>query len=481
LIFGGRRRIYALVSRFRAGAVASFQRFRPTSYFENILSKPVRSNSAWKRRRAGFARAHGPRPARFEEYHFVTDTTFAELGVAEPLLRALAAENYTAPTPIQAQAIAPLLAGRDLLGIAQTGTGKTAAFALPILQHLAATRENPGPRGVRALILAPTRELAIQISQSFKAYGRHLQIRGAVVIGGVGIHGQAQALGRGVDILVATPGRLLDLVNSKAVRLDKITHLVLDEADRMLDMGFIRDVRKIVASVPKARQSLLFSATMPPEVAKLAAEMMRDPLRVEVTPQVVTVEAVDQRVFFVDQPQKPALLARLLADPRLARVIVFTRTKHGANRVAERLDKDGVGAEAIHGNKSQGARQRALEAFRSGRARVLVATDIAARGIDVDGVTHVVNYDLPNEPESYVHRIGRTARAGAKGVALAFCAPDERPYLRDIERLTRRPILVESYEPLPRLAAPERREAPRPVAPQRARPQNNRGRRRHRR
>ena len=389
----------------------------------------------------------------------MTSTTFAELGLAEPLLRALASENYTIPTPIQSQAIAPLLAGRDLLGIAQTGTGKTAAFALPILQHLAANRERPTPRGVRALILAPTRELAIQISQSFRIYGRHLQIRGAVVIGGVGMHGQAQALTRGVDVLVATPGRLLDMMNERHVRLDQVKHFVLDEADRMLDMGFVRDVRKIVAAVPKERQSLLFSATMPPEVAKLAAEMMRDPMRVEVTPKVVTVEAVDQRVYFVEAAQKPALLARLLADERLARVIVFTRTKHGANRVAERLAKAGVVAEAIHGNKSQTARQRALEAFRSGRARVLVATDIAARGIDVDDVSHVINFELPNEPESYVHRIGRTARAGAKGVALAFCAPDERAYLRDIERLTKRPILVESFEPLPRPATADQREA----------------------
>jgi len=417
----------------------------------------------------------------------VTSPTFAELGVAEPLLRALVAENYLNPTPIQSQAIAPLLAGRDLLGIAQTGTGKTAAFALPILQHLAAKPEQPGPRGVRALILAPTRELAIQISQSFRTYGRHLHIRGAVVIGGLGMHGQSQALSRGVDVLVATPGRLLDHLKSGNVRLDKVKHLVLDEADRMLDMGFIRDVRKIVAAVPRERQTLLFSATMPTDVARLAADIMRDPLRVEVTPKVVTVEAVDQRVFFVEAKQKPALLARLLGDQRLGRVIVFTRTKHGANRVAERLARDGVSSEAIHGNKSQGARQRALEAFRTGRARVLVATDIAARGIDVDGVTHVINFELPNEPESYVHRIGRTARAGAKGIALAFCAPDERAYLRDIEKLTRRPLLVESYEPLPAQPAPEQRGGQRPaqhthMAPHRpAQPRQGRNRSRSRR
>ena len=401
-------------------------------------------------------------PARLKDNYIVSNSTFAALGVAEPLLRALAAENYLTPTPIQSQAIAPLLAGRDLLGIAQTGTGKTAAFALPILQRLAEKRENAGPRGVRALVLAPTRELALQIAASFRAYGRHVPMRYAVVIGGVGMHGQAQALARGTDILVATPGRLLDLMRAGSVRLDKVSHLVLDEADRMLDMGFIRDVRKIVQAVPRDRQSLLFSATMPREVAQLAAEMMRDPLRVEVTPKVVTVEAVDQRVYFIDAKSKPALLAKLLSGPVLTRVIVFTRTKHGANRVAERLAKDGVTAEAIHGNKSQGARQRALEAFRNGRARVLVATDIAARGIDVDSVTHVINFDLPNEPESYVHRIGRTARAGAKGVAIAFCSPEERDYLRDIERLTRRPLLVETAQPLPRPAAEPPRQAARP-------------------
>jgi len=408
--------------------------------------------------------------ARFKD-SFLTIATFAELGVAEPLLRALAAENYTTPTPIQAQTIASLLAGRDLLGIAQTGTGKTAAFALPILQRLSSPREAPERKSVHALILAPTRELAVQIVDSFRTYGRHLGLRHAVVIGGVGQHGQAQALSRGVDILVATPGRLLDLMRAGSVRLDAVKFLVLDEADRMLDMGFIRDVRKIVAAVPRGRQSMLFSATMPQEVAKLAADIMRDPLRVEVTPKVVTVEAVDQRVYFVDVANKPALLSRLLGNASLSRVIVFTRTKHGANRVAERLARDGVGADAIHGNKSQNARQRALDQFRSGRIRVLVATDIAARGIDVDGVSHVVNYDLPNEPESYVHRIGRTARAGAKGVALAFCSPDERTYLRDIERLTRRPLLVENYEPLPRSASPE----PRPAANHRPHTQGRTG------
>jgi ATP-dependent RNA helicase RhlE len=413
-------------------------------------------------------------PARLEENYLVTTSTFAALGVAEPLLRALAAENYLTPTPIQAQAIAPLLSGRDLLGIAQTGTGKTAAFALPILQRLAEKRENAGPRGVRALVLAPTRELALQIVQSFRTYGRNLPLRHSAVIGGVGIHGQAQALSRGTDVLVATPGRLIDLMRMGSVRLDKVTHLVLDEADRMLDMGFIRDVRKIVQSVPRERQTLLFSATMPQDVARLAADIMRDPARIEVTPKIVTVEAVDQRVYFIDVKSKPALLAKLLTNPALYRVMVFSRTKHGANRIAERLVKDGVTAEAIHGNKSQGARQRALEAFRSGRARVLVATDIAARGIDVDGITHVINFDLPNEPESYVHRIGRTARAGAKGVAIAFCSPDERDYLRDIERLTRRPLLVETPQPLPRPSAEPPRQAARPQPKPQPRQSRNR-------
>ena len=390
----------------------------------------------------------------------MTNPTFEELGVAEPLRRALLAENYVTPTPIQAKSIAHLLAGRDLLGLAQTGTGKTAAFALPLLQRLAEKREAPAPRSVRALILAPTRELALQIVQSFKTYGRHVSLRHAVVIGGVGQHGQAKDLARGVDVLVATPGRLLDLARSGSVKLDKVGYLVIDEADRMFDMGFIRDVRKIVALLPKDRQSLLFSATMPADVARLAAEVMRDPLRVEVSPKAITVDAVDQRVYFVEIPRKPALLARLLGDPAFSRVLVFTRTKHGANRVAERLERDGVSTEAIHGNKSQNARQRALESFKTGRSRVLVATDIAARGIDVDGITHVINYELPNEPDSYVHRIGRTARAGADGTAISFCDAEEKAYLRDIERLTKRPLLVENYEPLPRPATAPASRAP---------------------
>jgi ATP-dependent RNA helicase RhlE len=388
----------------------------------------------------------------------LTTTTFASLGLAEPLLRALAAENYQTPTPIQAQAIPSLLAGKDLLGIAQTGTGKTAAFALPILQHLSANRAAPLPKMPRALILAPTRELALQIDEAFRAYGRHLGLRHAVVMGGVGFHPQVQALARGLDILVATPGRLLDLMQQNKVRLERVTHLVLDEADRMLDMGFVRDVRRIVAALPKRRQSMFFSATMPPEVARLAGEMLLQPVRVEVTPEVITVDKIRQHVHFVGAGDKRDLLIRLLGDPALARVIVFTRTKHGANKVASVLERARVPSEAIHGNKSQNARQKALERFRSGDCRVLVATDIAARGIDVDGITHVVNFEIPNVPETYVHRIGRTARAGAEGTAISLCDQSERGYLRDIERLTRRPIAVAGGSAQPPHARPPQQQ-----------------------
>ncbi len=350
-------------------------------------------------------------------------------------MRALKTEGYEHPTPIQTQAIPGLLEGRDLLGIAQTGTGKTAAFALPILQRLAKTNVRPQPRTARALILTPTRELAAQIGDNFRAYGRHLHLRHTLVFGGVGHKPQIDALTRGVDILIATPGRLLDHINQRVVRLDQLEVLVLDEADRMFDMGFIRDVRKIVALAKKERQSLCFSATMPNDVEKLVREVLVDPVRVEVTPQATTVERIDQRVYHVDAGNKRALLGEVLKDSAMSRVIVFTRTKHGANKVAEHLERSGVAADAIHGNKSQSARQRALDDFKRGKVRVLVATDIAARGIDVDGITHVVNFELPEVAESYVHRIGRTARAGAEGIALAFCAGDERHLLRDIERM----------------------------------------------
>jgi len=383
--------------------------------------------------------------------------TFSGLGLFEPLCRALSAENYTNPTPIQTRAIPPLLAGRDLLGIAQTGTGKTAAFALPIMQALRASGERAGPRATRALVLAPTRELAIQIAVAFRTYGRHLNLRHAVVYGGVGQRPQVEALKRGVDVLIATPGRLLDLYGQGHVRFEGLRHLVLDEADRMLDMGFIRDVRKIVAALPRRRQTIFLSATMPQSVAGLAAEMLNDPVRVAVTPTATPVERIAQSVFFVANPEKRSLLVRVLRDPDLSRAIVFTRTKHGANRVAEQLGKAGIAAEAIHGNKSQGARQRALESFRNGQSRVLVATDIAARGIDVDGITHVINFELPNVPEDYVHRIGRTARAGAEGAAISFCGPEEQAYLRDIETLTRQRLAVAGGTPA---AHPIKRPAP---------------------
>ena len=372
----------------------------------------------------------------------MSSKTFRDLGVAEPLLRALAAENHDTPTPIQAQAIPSILEGRDLLGIAQTGTGKTAAFALPILQRLAANPGRAEPKAARTLILAPTRELALQIAERTRAYGRNLGLRQAVAIGGVGMNPQVAAVARGIDILIATPGRLLDLVQQRHVRLDRVSHLVLDEVDRMLDMGFIRDVKRIVAATPVGRQTLVFSATLPPEIDRLAAGFLREPVRVQVTPAATPVERIDQRVHFVDASAKRRLLTSLLADPALERVIVFTRTKHGANRVTEHLDKAGVQAVAIHGNKSQNARQMALANFRDGRARVLVATDIAARGLDIADVTHVINFELPNVPEDYVHRIGRTARAGASGVAVSFCAPDERAHLRGIEALTRRRLGV---------------------------------------
>jgi ATP-dependent RNA helicase RhlE len=375
--------------------------------------------------------------------------TFQTLGVSEPLLRALATENYTHPTPIQTQAIPAILEGRDVLGLAQTGTGKTAAFGLPLLQRLSLDRTVAGPHGVRALILAPTRELAVQISDSLKTYGRHLHLRHTVILGGVSQGKQVEAMRHGVDILVATPGRLLDLVRQKQVRLDKCSTLVIDEADRMFDMGFIKDVRKLVAALPKQRLSLLFSATMPKEVAHLVQEILNQPLRIEVSPQKVAVEIIEQSVYHVATQDKRGLLHKLLQNEAMKRVIVFTRTKHGANKVADQLEKNGYSADAIHGNKSQNARQRALESFREGKVRVLVATDIAARGIDIDDITHVVNFDLPHEPESYVHRIGRTARAGAGGTAIAFCDASERNLLKAIERLTRQTMKVVGTPPLP--------------------------------
>jgi len=372
----------------------------------------------------------------------VTHSNFTALGVAEPLRHALAAQNYAEPTPIQTQTIPLILAGSDVLGIAQTGTGKTAAFGLPLLQMLAANRAAPVAQSPRALILAPTRELAIQIEESLRVYGRNLKLRHAVIVGGVNQNRQVQALRHGVDILVATPGRLLDLIQQKHVRLGTVTFLVIDEADRMFDMGFIRDVRRIVGYLPRQRQSMLFSATMPAEVAHLVAEILKNPVRVDISPPKMTADRIDQRVYFVATQDKRSLLHELLRDSAMKRVIVFTRTKHGANKVAEHLGNAGYAADAIHGNKSQNARQRALEGFRAGRARILVATDIAARGIDIDDVTHVVNFELPDVAESYVHRIGRTARAGSGGIAIAFCDPSERDSLRSIEKLVKQDLTV---------------------------------------
>ena len=379
----------------------------------------------------------------------MTNQLFSELGLAETLQRALAAREHTTPTPIQAQAIPEVLAGRDVLAIAQTGTGKTAAFALPILHRLAGANGGGRGRAPRALVLAPTRELAIQIADEFRAYGTHLPLRLAVVYGGVRQGPQVDTLARGVDILVATPGRLLDLMGQRRVNLRRVEHLVLDEADRMLDMGFVRDVRRILVALPAVRQSLLFSATMPRDVARLASDFLRDPVRVAVTPQATPVERIQQCVFHVSSEGKRRLLADILDDPALSRVLVFARTKHRANRLATQLEKGGVAAEAIHGNKSQGARQRALERFRRGDARVLVATDIAARGIDIDEISHVINYELPSAPESYVHRIGRTARAGAGGIAYSFCDAGERESLGQIETLIRQRLTVIGDDPAP--------------------------------
>lgn len=367
---------------------------------------------------------------------------FDQLNLTTQLLRTVKAEGYERPTPIQAAAIPHLIAGRDLIGCAQTGTGKTAAFALPILQRLSGDRKKAPPRGARALVLTPTRELAAQVGESFKTYGKHLGLTHALVFGGVGQGPQVKALSRGVDILVATPGRLLDLMNQRHVVLSSIEVFVLDEADRMLDMGFLPDMKRVIATLPRQRQTLLFSATMASEIRKLAEGMLTDPVSVAVTPPASTVDAIDERVLFVDDGNKRALLTDLLKDTDVDRMLVFTRTKHGANKLVKQLGQSSVEARAIHGNKSQTARMAALEDFRAGRCRVLVATDIAARGIDVDGISHVVNYDLPNVPESYIHRIGRTARAGATGVALSFCAAPERAYLRDIERLLKRPVPV---------------------------------------
>jgi len=368
--------------------------------------------------------------------------TFASLDLAAPLLKAIEEEGYTSPTPIQSQSIPIVIKGNDLLGCAQTGTGKTAAFTLPILQQLIERPSNRSGRKIRSLIVTPTRELAIQIEESIQNYGRYTTLKSTVIFGGVNQKKQVKQLQHGVDILVATPGRLLDLMNQGFISLSNVEIFVLDEADRMLDMGFIHDVRKLLKALPKERQTLFFSATMPAEIAKLSREILRNPIRVEVTPESSTVEAIQQNLYFVDKGNKKNLLVHLLQDETIESALVFTRTKHGANKVVKLLNARNIGAEAIHGNKSQTARQRALENFKEQTTRVLVATDIAARGIDVDELQYVINYDLPNIPETYVHRIGRTGRAGADGTAVSFCDTEEREYLRDIEKLIGKNIPV---------------------------------------
>ena len=375
------------------------------------------------------------------------EVTFASLALCRPLKRALKEAGYERPTPIQAQAIPHLLEGRDLLGIAQTGTGKTAAFALPLLDRMSSNPKKASPGRPRALVLTPTRELAAQIEASFATYGKHVDVTNTVVFGGVSDVPQKQALRRGIDVLVATPGRLLDLVDQGELDLRRIEFFVLDEADRMLDMGFIRDVRRVLDELPDRRQSLLFSATMPEAIVDLAHDFLRDPVRVEVTPPATTVEKIEQRLYYVERPNKRALLHWLLEDESIGQVLVFARTRHGADRIVKHLKREMHTAAAIHGNKEQKQRTRALDGFRNGTIRVLVATDIAARGIDVPGITHVINYELPNVPEQYVHRIGRTARAGREGIAISFCDVDEREHLKNIEKLTRQPLWVVEEHP----------------------------------
>jgi ATP-dependent RNA helicase RhlE len=418
------------------------------------------------------------RPRRCAKQKVQSLTSFDGFGLGEAITRALAEEKYLTPTPIQTQTIPIVLSGRDVIGIAQTGTGKTAAFALPILHRLATNPHPVANKSCRVLVLSPTRELSGQILDSFRTYGRHLRMKTALAIGGVPMGGQVRSLFNGVDVLIATPGRLLDLVQSNALRLGEVEVLVLDEADRMLDMGFIHDIRKIIAKIPAKRQTLLFSATMPGDISALAAQMLRDPVKVAVTPVATTVERVEQRVIRVDRAGKPSILIDVLRQETIDRALVFTRTKHGADKVVRGLVKAGIPAEAIHGNKSQNQRERVLAAFRKGDIRILVATDIAARGIDVDGISHVVNFDLPNVPETYVHRIGRTARAGAQGVAISLCDGEEMAFLRDIERLIRLSIAVtDRRSPSHRSEVPAAKNghAPSPGGAGRPRQQSRRG------
>jgi len=372
---------------------------------------------------------------------------FENLDIIKPILKAIKEEGYTKPTPIQEQAIPNILKGKDLLGCAQTGTGKTAAFAIPVLQNVFSEQKTEkGIKPIRALILAPTRELAIQIGESFTSYGKYMSVNNLVIYGGVAQIGQTRAIKRGVDILIATPGRLIDLVNQKYIDIKNVKYFVLDEADRMLDMGMVNDVKRIIAMFPKVRQNMLFSATMPKEILTLVNSILKDPIKIEVTPVSSTIDTITQGLYFVSKGQKKHLLINLLKDNAISSALVFSRTKRGANMITKDLIDVGIEAQAIHGNKSQNARQLALSSFKEGKIRVLVATDIAARGIDVDEISHVINFDLPEVPETYVHRIGRTGRAGQKGIALSFCADEEKDYLKGIEKLIRKKIpLVEEH------------------------------------
>lgn len=373
--------------------------------------------------------------------------SFENLNLIEPILKALKTEGYVAPTPIQEQSIPIILERKDLLGCAQTGTGKTAAFAIPIIQILESSKKFEGPRAIKCLILTPTRELAIQIGESFAAYGRHTSLKHTVIFGGVSQGSQVSALKSGVDILIATPGRLLDLINQKFIHLHYLKIFVLDEADRMLDMGFIHDVKKIITRIPEKRQTLFFSATMPDEIQKLANTILVNPEKVEVTPVSSTADTIDQSIYFVEKADKKKLLIHMLNDKEIKSALVFTRTKHGADKITKDLIKAGIKAEAIHGNKSQNARQRALSGFKNGQIKALIATDIAARGIDIDELSHVINYELPNVPETYVHRIGRTGRAGSSGVAFSLCDEEEMEYLKDIQKVIGREIPVMEEQP----------------------------------
>jgi ATP-dependent RNA helicase RhlE len=396
---------------------------------------------------------------------------FSDLKIIPPILSALETEWYTTPTPIQGKAIPLVLEHRDLLGVAQTGTGKTAAFAIPIIQLLSEDKNlPPGRRVIRSLILTPTRELAIQIAESFGNYGRNTKLKYTVIFGGVNQHSQVQTLQQGIDVLIATPWRLLDLMNQGYVDLRHIRFFVLDEADRMLDMGFVHDVKKVIAKLPAKRQSLFFSATMPPAIVELSKTILTNPARVEVTPPSRTADTVNQVVYFVDKENKKHLLLEVLKDKNIERILVFTRTKHGADKIVKELMKVGVNAQAIHGNKTQNARQTALKNFKAKTTRVLVATDIAARWIDIDELTHVVNFELPNVPESYVHRIGRTGRAGASGIALAFCDAEEKEYLRDIQKLIGKQIPVIDDHPYPLKNHTVTKAPPKPQRPPRHKP-----------